>query len=355
MLKIVRVACLALLCAAPALADASNPVADLKGTRDNPLVKRYEGAFIVDATVKAFEEFALPLSVLEETGRTDAMNNSVFLPKKSKALEGRLTRLVYVVPAGRSTLEVLRNYEDEVAAKGGQVLYQCKGEDCGGASTRGADAGGNSSGLINILYPREQITAAAFSNGSCAINNSHSGQRFLAAQIPAGGDVAHLAVMTYQIKDDLYCKALNDRTVAIVTIVEPKAREKKMVTVSAAEMGKSIAASGRVALYGILFDTAKADVKPESDAALAEIAALLKVDPALKLYVVGHTDSVGGFGSNMDLSGRRASAVVEALAAKFGVAKARLQPAGVGPVSPVASNEDEAGRAKNRRVELVKQ
>ena len=72
-------------------------------------------------------------------------------------------------------------------------------------------------------------------------------------------------------------------------------------------------------------------------------------------YVVGHTDNVGEFGYNMGLSERRAAAAVKELTAKYGVAASRLKPAGAGPIAPVAPNDGEEGRAKNRRVELVKQ
>jgi len=106
---------------------------------------------------------------------------------------------------------------------------------------------------------------------------------------------------------------------------------------------------------GILFDTGKADIKPESHPALQEVAKLLKGDPKLKVYVVGHTDNVGGLVANMDLSKRRAASVVLALTTEFGVPAAQLQSYGDGPYAPVASNDSEDGRALNRRVELVKQ
>ena len=91
---------------------------------------------------------------------------------------------------------------------------------------------------------------------------------------------------------------------------------------------------------------------PEAPA-LQEIGKLLQQDPKLKLYVVGHTDNVGELQMNMDLSHRRADAVLKALTTTYGVAADRLQAYGSGPLSPVASNKDDAGRAKNRRVELV--
>ena len=128
-----------------------------------------------------------------------------------------------------------------------------------------------------------------------------------------------------------------------------------MVTVSAGDMSKSMNSTGRVALYGIVFDTAKADIKPESKAALEEISKLLKAETALKLRVVGHTDNQGSLDSNIALSKRRAEAVNAALAGQYGVAANRLSAYGVADLAPVASNADEAGRAKNRRVELVPQ
>ena len=128
-----------------------------------------------------------------------------------------------------------------------------------------------------------------------------------------------------------------------------------MVVVKADEMSKAIASTGKVALYGILFDTNKADIKPESKPALDEIATLLKAQPNLKLHIVGHTDNVGGLESNMALSRRRAEAVMAALKGDYGIAAPRLTANGVAYLAPVAVNTSEEGRAKNRRVELVPQ
>jgi OmpA-OmpF porin, OOP family len=127
------------------------------------------------------------------------------------------------------------------------------------------------------------------------------------------------------------------------------------VVANAAALGGSLASSGHTVVNGIQFDTGKADVKPESTPALDEVANLLKSDPKLKLYVVGHTDNVGVLASNMDLSKRRAAAVVQLLITKYGVAADRLSPYGDGPYAPLVSNDTEDGRTTNRRVELVKQ
>lgn len=130
---------------------------------------------------------------------------------------------------------------------------------------------------------------------------------------------------------------------------------KQHIVADAAALANDLRATGHVAVYGIHFDTGKAVVKPESKPALDEVAKLLKADPGLKLWVVGHTDSVGKVDDNMRLAQARAEAVASELAGAYGIAGARLKGYGVGPLAPVAGNEDEAGRAKNRRVDLVKQ
>lgn len=139
-----------------------------------------------------------------------------------------------------------------------------------------------------------------------------------------------------------------------LTTVDKKGMAQEVVA-TAEVMGNDISSTGHVSVYGIYFDTGKAEIKPESAAALAEIGKLLKNNGALKLYVVGHTDSVGAFDANLTLSKNRALAVAKALTGEEGIAAERLQAHGVGSLAPVASNETEEGKQKNRRVELVKQ
>ncbi len=127
----------------------------------------------------------------------------------------------------------------------------------------------------------------------------------------------------------------------------------RMVVVSAAEINKGLATEGKIALYGILFDFNKSTIKPESRPTLDEIAKFLKANPAQNVYVIGHTDNVGGFESNMQLSNSRAAAVVADLSRTYGIAAGRMIASGVGLQAPVASNATEEGRAKNRRVELL--
>ena len=139
-----------------------------------------------------------------------------------------------------------------------------------------------------------------------------------------------------------------------LTIVE-KAEMVQEVVADAKSLMSDIAVTGHASVYGIYFDFNKADIKPESEPAIKEIAKLLQQNKALKLYVVGHTDNVGTLDYNMKLSKARAGAVMKELVTKYKISAQRLKAYGVASLAPVASNDSEDGRAKNRRVELVKQ
>lgn len=186
------------------------------------------------------------------------------------------------------------------------------------------------------------------------IRNYEAAVRKIGGTLP-GGDERR---MTAQIRKGgamtgVYVEAFNDGRNYEVTIVESQEMRQDVVA-DAAAMGKDLEASGKTIIYGIHFDTGSAVIKPDSEPALAEMVKLLKNTPALKAFVVGHTDNVGAVDMNVKLSAARAEALVNALVAK-GIAASRLRAFGAGPFSPVASNRDERGRAQNRRVELVEQ
>jgi outer membrane protein OmpA-like peptidoglycan-associated protein len=352
--RVLTIGLICLLGATSALADATIPTKDIAGARDNPLLQRYEGSFIVSYERLAFTDFKLPLSKLEPVDGLDRMNNHIFRPKQELEVEGARTRASYVLPAGRSPLEVLRNYQDVVKAAGGEVLFSCKSEDCGGDPGRSSAGGGGDMSLLMYFVTEPQLKDTAFSNGACALASRINDQRFFSGKIPQTSGDVYVTVQTFQVKDDLYCKAFHERTVAVVHIVEPKPREQKMVVVKADEMARAIGSTGRVALYGIFFDTDKAELKPESAPTLREIAGLLASDPKLAVLIVGHTDNQGAYDYNLDLSRRRAEAVVKALTTSLRADPKRLRAAGVGMLAPAASNDADEGRAKNRRVEVVK-
>lgn len=150
-----------------------------------------------------------------------------------------------------------------------------------------------------------------------------------------------------------YCSLYSSAGSYILDIVDEAPLETS-VTFGAEEMRKAIASTGRVAVYGILFDVDKATIRPESDTVLVEVVKLLQMDGALLLEVQGHTDATGSADHNRALSLKRAEAVVAALTAR-GIAGSRLTAQGFGADKPVGDNATDDGRRQNRRVELVRQ
>lgn len=123
----------------------------------------------------------------------------------------------------------------------------------------------------------------------------------------------------------------------------------------AAELEKALQKGEKVDIYDIFFSFNSATLRPESDETLSTIAKLLNKHSDWKLAIGGHTDSIASDGFNLDLSTRRAAAVKLALVERFKIAEARLSTQGYGEASPRATNETLEGRARNRRVELMKQ
>jgi outer membrane protein OmpA-like peptidoglycan-associated protein len=286
--------------------------------KDHPLISRYPGSEIKvtfgqqEYSVKEFDEIALPMGPYQKGKFT-----------KTERVEGKVTRLGYVNPRDRSTLEIFRNYQQALTKGGFQTLFACSAAECGGE-------------VLNEPTPDLGYWCAN-SNVQCP-----EPMRYIVAKLPrAAGDV-YAAV-----------KVRTEETYLIV--VELKPMQAGMVTVNAQALADDITKSGHVAVYGIYFDTGKSIIKPESKPVVDEIAKLLNLQVTLKLHVVGHTDNVGTLASNMTLSKQRAEAVVNALVNDHRIAAARLIANGVGPLAPVASNAADEGRAKNRRVELVGQ
>lgn len=218
-------------------------------------------------------------------------NNTVEQPVEGRRIDLRYNLKDNVKPP--SALQVVRNYQNAARAIGGQILL-----------------GDSDSTTIRLNRDGKEVWL------SIRVGNEPSG------------------------------------TPVWMSIIEKQGMQQD-VTIDAKAMADGLSSAGKVAIYGIFFDTGKSDLKPESDAAIAEIAKLLKEQPALKVFIVGHTDMAGDPAMNVKLSQARAQSVISALVAKHGIAGTRLVPFGNGPYAPVASNKDDGGRAKNRRVELV--
>jgi len=123
----------------------------------------------------------------------------------------------------------------------------------------------------------------------------------------------------------------------------------------AINLGEAIERDGKAALYGILFDVGKSDIKPESAEALKQITDYLNTNPTVNIIVVGHTDNTGTYAANITLSKARADSIKNYLINTSKITTSRLMAEGVGPLCPVSTNNTEDGRKLNRRVEIVKQ
>lgn len=139
----------------------------------------------------------------------------------------------------------------------------------------------------------------------------------------------------------------------VMTAVLVKAMAQEMAA-GAQAIADALNASGKLDIYGITFATGQATITPQSNQVLGDVLAVLQADPSLKLRIEGHTDNVGDKAANQKLSDARARAVVAWLTGK-GIDAGRLSAAGFGDAQPVADNKTDDGRAKNRRVVLVKQ
>jgi OmpA-OmpF porin, OOP family len=237
-----------------------------------------------------------------------------------KRVEGKVTTYHFDMPEGRSVLEVSRNYEQALTSAGFEKVFVCGSQDeCG-----------------------ETMSVVPTWEG--AVNNFiSSGSRYVLAKLQRPDTTVWAAVYVTSIGNPL----------TKVIVAEEKAMETGLVKVDATALRSALEQFGHIAVYGIVFDTGKATLKPESSTALGEVKTLLEANPQLKLYVVGHTDDVGSESANVTLSSQRAAAVVKELTGRYKVAANRLKAQGAGPYVPVASNRNEQGRAKNRRVELV--
>ncbi len=205
---------------------------------------------------------------------------------------------------------------------------------------------------------RKSVLYYELSSGAAVASSTQILRNYENAIKAAGGAVtwdsrfyAHFKLERAGIKTWVAVAALNPYNYYL-TIVE-EAGMRQVVKADADAWLKELVATGHAAVYGIYFDTGLAVVKPESRPTLAEMAKLLKAHPSLNVFIVGHTDSTGTYDFNVRLSQDRAAAVVKVLVSQYGIAASRLQAGGVGPLAPAASNRGEAGRAKNRRVELV--
>ncbi|WP_237561494.1 OmpA family protein [Frateuria defendens] len=307
---------------------APSHAADTEGSHDNPIVSRFAGSTIIGYQSMDYGQLILPLGSYS----SDAKG----LLAKSETAEGHITRIAYAAPAGKTALEVYRNFQAVLEQAGFQTRFACEKDACGGFDFAGAVANpaidamrGDRNGMIYGLNA---------SNGNVHALTTHLSR-------PQGPVDVVLLVSQSE----------NQPTGVLLQICEGTAMASGEVSVDAKAMSQGLARTGHIALYGIHFGSDSAHLEADSKETLAQMAKLLANQPSLKVYIVGHTDNSGSLEHNLFLSEQRAEAVVKALTTGYGIDAARLAAKGLASYAPVASNHSDAGRAQNRRVELVEQ
>ena len=226
-------------------------------------MKRYAGSEIIGYRGPKFDEFLLPL------GRPKEMSPPSY--EKSQKVEGLVSRGTYVAPVGRSPAELLRNYKMEFQRLGLVTLYEKGGSDKGWFGP-----------TLDQIAEEDQLGQIL------AYNESQ--ERLLVGKSKDAQPVYYYVFVTaYKdgvIPDRLHDMVAKDRALAEVIVIQPQKMEENMAFVNAASMSSSINDAGKVALYGIAFDTDKDALRPDSRPTLQEIAKLLASNPRLNLHVV---------------------------------------------------------------------
>jgi len=306
---------------------ADKPTRDIPGKQDSPLLSRYEGSVLSAA---GDDPLGFTRLVDVEAGKPVL-----------RQVEGRVTSRFYFGPKGTGAVDVFRNYRQALEAAGFQVVYACEEPQCRKDRTQR---------LVGDL-PREArginenvLARSMFNNGDQPGFNLIS-----ARKAGAGGDIRVQVAMSV----DSGTGATAGRVQQLLQVVEPATAGTGKVTVDARAIGDTLKRDGKIALYGVHFDTNKAVLRADSEAQLQSMADALKAQPAMKVLIVGHTDNQGDIDANLALSQKRAQAVVAALSGKYGIPASQLSARGVSSFAPVSTNASDEGRARNRRVELV--
>lgn len=273
---------------------------DAEGCKDHPLFNRLPGFHIGECKQSQFDQKHFPIAPAKEEGG-EAPSNSV---------EGKFYYLLYQLPEGQtkpSPLQIMRNFQNAARKGGGTIVAEFPGW-CKSGVHESLHNGNNC-----ILYGTTMKFGAAGKETWAFVESNGEGESY-----------------------ELW-------------ILEREAMKQE---IAVGEIRDQLNKDGFVALY-INFDTGSAAIQADSMALVEQVAGLLKSEAGLKVEVGGHTDNVGTAEANLKLSDARAKAVMEALV-KQGVAAARMTAKGYGQTMPIADNRLEEGRAKNRRVELVK-
>jgi len=300
---------------------------DFAGSKDHPILTRYPGSEIKWYDVQAFVPYSVATGPIVSYAEIEDWED----------IRGQTTRIYYELEGEKTHTEVFLNYKKALEEAGFDNLA----EGSFVQSSRANEVGSRK--WLGVNYKKNEIPPVGIRLLSGSSTSGGTGYLAMKKERAAGTVYVVIGVSQYS----------QNVVATLIDIIEIDDVETDLITVDAEAIGENITEFGRIILDGLFFEHDKANLMPTSDAALNEIASYLKNNPTQNFFVVGHTDAVGTFSYNQTLSSNRASAVVKELVDSFGIDVQRLEPHGVGPLLPVFSNATDAGRGKNRRVELV--
>ncbi len=292
---------------------------DLKGAKDHPIIPRISESWIVKYDEKAFDRYTLV------TGPQKTWSDNI---DNTKNIEGKVTKIAYQLPwGGKSPFEVYKNYENAFASKKGKTLFNCFDGEC------------TKSGAVPLRSP---IAGAGVSLHASSDFDEKFG--YYSYEFSKDGINYYVVLMTgYFPSAEMMAYEIH------IIEVEAMKQDVKLSDIEAA-----MNEQGKIALYGILFETGSAQLKSDSKKTIKLLADYLQKNSKINIYIAGHTDDTGSYDKNVELSKNRAATVTKVLTNEYNISASRLQAVGVGPAAPVASNINDAGRQQNRRVEIVR-
>lgn len=310
---------------------------DVAKSSDHPFISRFAGSWLTGYSSAEWDISKFPTSnLLAKEKFQDTIT-----------LEGRQTRIIYLAPRGKMPVEVFRNYQQALQSAGLKLRFLCETK-CSGLYWAWRDMNEPNKGMQWAEGSIYTPTSSRYTHSSAL---SPDKGMMLVGSIKRGEQETHVLLYTSVAGYDS-----TGLTQTYIHIAEPKPMPSGQVVVDTKSLETILQEEGRATLNGLFFDTGKATIKDESKPQLEEMAKLMQAQANRKFFIVGHTDNVGNFDANQTLSLQRAQAVVSALtAAPYRIAASRLIAKGNANLAPVASNAEEAGRARNRRVELVEQ
>lgn len=255
----------------------------------------------------------------------------------SMTVEGRVSRQAWRLRGtGMSSFQILINLRQQILDAGYEIVFECEDEACGG---------------FDFRYGTEVIPEPAM---HVDLGDFH----FLAAT-REGETTEAVSLLVSRSASAGFVQVIDvgpaDATVAPV---EPKASTKAepgsaLPATLAGDIGPAMERVGRFILADLVFATGSADLGPGAYTSLTELADYLNAHPEKRVALVGHTDAEGSLAGNISLSKRRATSVMERLIADMGVSAGQLEAEGIGYLAPIASNQTDDGRTRNRRVEAI--